>query len=152
VVLLQQQGDVCKGSARSIDGYSIHEGLTAASQHLTSFGGHEAAAGLALPSANLEALTAALVEHANTHISVEQLTPTLKIDCDAGLQELDLSTVRRIRTLSPFGQVAHRVVRGRLSGRRPRLGHAARRGDRAQDQRVERAGDGGGDDPRRARV
>ncbi|MHC5007340.1 MAG: single-stranded-DNA-specific exonuclease RecJ, partial [Planctomycetota bacterium] len=104
VVLLQQQGDVCKGSARSIDGYSIHEGLTAASKHLTSFGGHEAAAGLELPGANLEAFTAALVEHANTHISVEQLTPTLKIDCDAGLGELDLSTVRRIRSLSPFGQ------------------------------------------------
>ena len=104
VVLLQQQGDVCRGSARSIDGYSIHAGLTAASQHLTSFGGHEAAAGLTLPSAGVEAFTAALVEHANAHISVEQLTPTLSIDCDAGLQELDLSTVRRIRTLSPFGQ------------------------------------------------
>jgi single-stranded-DNA-specific exonuclease len=104
VVLLQQQGDECKGSARSIDGYSIHEGLTAAAQHLTSFGGHEAAAGLGLPTASLEAFTAALVEHANAHISVERLTPTLTIDCDAGLEELDLSTVRRIRTLSPFGQ------------------------------------------------
>ncbi len=104
VALLQQQGDVCKGSARSIDGYSIHEGIAAASQHVTSFGGHEAAAGLSLPSASVEAFTAALVEHANAHISVEQLTPTLTIDCDAGLGELDLSTVRRIRTLSPFGQ------------------------------------------------
>ncbi|MHC4590382.1 MAG: single-stranded-DNA-specific exonuclease RecJ, partial [Planctomycetota bacterium] len=104
VVLLQQQGDVCKGSARSIDGYSIHEGIAAASQHVTSFGGHEAAAGLVLPSASVEAFTAALVEHANAHISVERLTPTLTIDCDAGLEELDLSTVRHIRSLSPFGQ------------------------------------------------
>ncbi|MHC4422471.1 MAG: single-stranded-DNA-specific exonuclease RecJ [Planctomycetota bacterium] len=104
VVLLQQQGDVCKGSARSIDGYSIHEGIAAASQHVTSFGGHEAAAGLVLPSASVEAFTAALVEHANAHISVERLTPTLTIDCDAGLEELDLNTVRHIRSLSPFGQ------------------------------------------------
>jgi single-stranded-DNA-specific exonuclease len=104
VVLLQRQGDVCKGSARSIDGYSIHEGLAAASRHLAGFGGHGAAAGLALRSADLDAFTRALIEHANARIPVERLTPTLPIDCDAAVAELDLVTVRRIRTLSPFGR------------------------------------------------
>ena len=104
VVLLQQQGDSCKGSARSIDGYSIHEGLTAAAQHLTSFGGHEAAAGLALRTADLDAFTARLVEHANAHIPIEQLTPTLRIDCDAAIGDLEIGQVRRIGLLSPFGR------------------------------------------------
>ncbi|MHC4218091.1 MAG: single-stranded-DNA-specific exonuclease RecJ [Planctomycetota bacterium] len=104
VVLLQQQGETCKGSARSINGYSIHEGLAAAAEHLTSFGGHEAAAGLSLRTADLEAFTARLVEHANARISVEGLTPTLSIDCDATISELEIGTVRRIRSLSPFGQ------------------------------------------------
>lgn len=104
VVLLQKQGDVCRGSARSIDGYSIHDGLTAASVHLSRFGGHDAAAGLSLATASLEAFTEALTAHANAHIPLESLVPGLCIDCDAGLRELDVEVVRRIKALSPFGR------------------------------------------------
>jgi single-stranded-DNA-specific exonuclease len=104
VVLLQKQGDVCKGSARSIEGYSIHDGLTAAAEHLTQYGGHNAAAGLTLPADELEAFTEKLVAHANAHIAVEQLTPELPIDCDGSLDELEFDTVRRIEKLSPYGQ------------------------------------------------
>jgi single-stranded-DNA-specific exonuclease len=104
VVLLQKQGDVCRGSARSIEGYSIHEGLTAAAGHLTRFGGHDAAAGLALRGADLDAFAADLIEHANAHIPVQQLTPAIRIDCDATMGELDIDEVRRIGSLSPFGR------------------------------------------------
>ena len=104
VVLLHRQRDLCKGSARSIDGYSIHEGLCAAAQHLTTYGGHAMAAGLTLSPDHLEAFIAALTEHANEHISIEQLTPSITIDCDAALSELDLETVQRLSALSPFGR------------------------------------------------
>ncbi|MHC4947083.1 MAG: single-stranded-DNA-specific exonuclease RecJ [Planctomycetota bacterium] len=103
-VLLQRRGDTCRGSARSIDGYSIHAALTACAEHLEAFGGHQAAAGLTLETARLEAFTEALVAHANAHIRPEQLTPALAIDCDAALGELDVPTVERIGTLSPFGR------------------------------------------------
>lgn len=104
VVLLHDKLGVCKGSARSIEGYSIHDALAANAEHLDSFGGHDAAAGLTLPRANLEAFTAGLVEHANARIGPEQLTPSLWIDCDAGLGELDIDAVQRIAALSPFGR------------------------------------------------
>ncbi|MHC4447715.1 MAG: single-stranded-DNA-specific exonuclease RecJ [Planctomycetota bacterium] len=103
VVLLQRQGDHCKGSARSVEGYSIHAGLTATAKHLQRFGGHDAAAGLTLRAADLGAFTEALIEHANAHIDVEQMTPTVGIDCDARLEELDFEVVKRIAALSPFG-------------------------------------------------
>lgn len=103
-VLMQQQGDTCRGSARSIDGYSIHAGLCAASEHITTFGGHDMAAGLTLPTSNLEAFTEALTEHANAHIDVDHLVPALRIDCDAKLPELDHATVKQIIELSPFGR------------------------------------------------
>src|SRR5262249_52321958 len=99
VVLLQRQGEVCRGSARSIDGDSIHAGLVAASAHLGKFGGHEAAAGLSLATADLEAFTEALVAHANAHIPLESLTPRLHIDCDAGIDELEPEAVKRIAAL-----------------------------------------------------
>ena len=104
VVLMQRQDGVCRGSARSIEGYSIHDALKATASHLTSFGGHDAAAGLTLPAENLEAFTAELAKHANARIDVEQLTPGLWIDCDAEIDELEIETVNRIGALSPFGR------------------------------------------------
>jgi single-stranded-DNA-specific exonuclease len=103
-VLLQRQGEVCRGSARSIDGYSIIDGLRAGQDHLLSCGGHEMAAGLSLRAAWFDAFARAVTEHANTHIAVEQLTPRLSIDCDATIAELDMDVVARLRRFSPFGR------------------------------------------------
>ena len=114
-VLLRREGDLCKGSARSIEGYSIHDALCATASHLSSFGGHDAAAGLTLATGELEAFTAALIEHANAHITIDELTPTLYIDCDAAISEIDLRTVRQIAALSPFGRANPRP-RLRLRG------------------------------------
>ena len=103
-ILMDKQADVCKGSARSIDGYSIHDALCAASQHLLTWGGHAAAAGLSLAPANLDAFVEAVTAHANEHIAIDQLTPTLTIDCDADMNELDEATVVRMHALAPFGR------------------------------------------------
>jgi single-stranded-DNA-specific exonuclease len=103
-VLLHQTQELCKGSARSIDGYSIHDGIASAARYLTTFGGHAMAAGLSLPPAHLQAFAEALVAHANEHISVDHLTPSLTIDCEATLGELDLETVRAVQKMSPFGR------------------------------------------------
>ncbi|MCZ6835087.1 MAG: single-stranded-DNA-specific exonuclease RecJ [Planctomycetota bacterium] len=104
VVLMQKQGDICKGSARSVDGYSIHDGLESCRDLLTTFGGHEMAAGLSLATTNLDAFVARLKEHANANIEVDDLMPSIKIDCDATLDELDYETVKQIGAMSPFGR------------------------------------------------
>ncbi len=104
VVLLKRQGDLCKGSARSIKGYSIYDALRACSDRLQSFGGHDAAAGLSLATTDLPAFVEALIAHANAHLSPRQLTPTALIDCNAAIGELDFDSVRQIRALAPFGR------------------------------------------------
>ncbi len=104
VVLLNQTDDLCKGSARSIDGYSIHEGLSAAASFLTTFGGHAMAAGLSMHTQNLQAFTQALTAHANENIPLENLVPALQIDCEANLLELDLPSVQWLHSLAPFGR------------------------------------------------
>jgi len=103
-VLLQQQGDTCKGSARAIDGFHLYDALAACRQHLTAFGGHAAAAGLTLPTADLEAFRAAFVAVANERIATEQLVPALRFDCAALLSEFDLDTVQTLHRLAPFGR------------------------------------------------
>ncbi len=57
-----------------------------------------------MPAANLDAFTAKLREHANARIEVDQLVPSIRIDCDARLEELDHDAVTQIATMSPFGR------------------------------------------------
>jgi len=103
-VLLTKQGATCKGSARSIDGYSIHDGIGSASQFLSTFGGHDMAAGLSLDTCNLEAFASALTEHANANLQPDELVPTVHVDTDATLGELEIATVHRLLELAPFGR------------------------------------------------
>lgn len=109
-ILMQRNGEFCKGSARSIDGYSIHGGLSACAELLTTFGGHDMAAGLTLPVGNLSAFVEALTSHANAHVEKGQLIPAIHIDCDASLTEIDELTVRRMMSLSPFGRANRRPL------------------------------------------
>lgn len=109
-ILLQRNGELCKGSGRSIDGYDIHAGLASCASMLTTWGGHEMAAGLSVAIDRIEAFTEAFTEHANASIQPEQLMPAIRIDCDAQLHELDESTVRRINRLSPFGRCNRRPM------------------------------------------
>ena len=105
VVLLQEAVDgTLKGSARSIEGYSIHAGLEACAVHLERFGGHEAAAGLTLRAERFEAFRDDLLRHAGEHIRPEQLVPRLRVDVDASLRELTPEAVRAVRQLGPFGR------------------------------------------------
>jgi single-stranded-DNA-specific exonuclease len=103
-ILLQQNDELCKGSARSIDGYSITEGIAAGAEFLTTAGGHAMAAGLSLVPQHLDAFTSAVVKHANEHIHCEDLVPSITLDCDATLAELDADAVHWLHALSPFGR------------------------------------------------
>ncbi len=103
-ILMQKQDDLCKGSARSIEGYSIHQALQSVDQYLTTYGGHDMAAGLSLTMSQLDHFTTALTEHAGEHIQSQDLLPSISIDCDAQLEEFNVPAVQRINTLSPFGR------------------------------------------------
>lgn len=102
-ILMQRQGEVCKGSCRSIEGFDMHAALGACADHLTTFGGHVMAAGLAMDSARLEAFTEAFTAVANDRLSPDDLTPTLRVDCGAALSELSPRAVERLERLGPFG-------------------------------------------------
>jgi len=103
-VLLCEADGVCRGSARSVTGYSLIDGLQACAETLISSGGHEAAAGLALRAESLDAFRAAFVDHAGRSLTEEDLVPTLRVDCGAWLAELDPTMIGRIDQLSPFGR------------------------------------------------
>ncbi len=103
-ILLQRNSGICKGSARSIDGYSMSAALAHCSEYLLTHGGHDMAAGLSLEEEQLEPFIEALTEHANHFISPELLTPSSTIDLDASLADLTPAVVSELSGLSPFGR------------------------------------------------
>jgi len=103
VALASLKEGLGKGSARSIEGFHLFKGLQACHRHLVKFGGHEAAAGFTLLEENLPALQEALEEALADQVGLEPLRPTLKVDAEVDLGDLDQGFYYHLERLRPFG-------------------------------------------------
>jgi len=92
-----------RGSGRSIPGFDLHAALEACSEHLDSFGGHRAAAGLSLRAESLEAFREAFAGHATARLGPEDLRRTERIDAMVGGVGLGLELAEELGRLAPFG-------------------------------------------------
>ncbi len=92
-----------RGSGRSIPGFDLHAALDACSEHLESFGGHRAAAGLSLRARDLDAFREAFAEHASSVLRPEDLRRTERIDAMVGGVGLGLDLAEELGRLAPFG-------------------------------------------------
>jgi len=108
-ILLQRSGGVCSGSGRSVEGVNLHGALHACREHLLTFGGHDMAAGLKLAEPALPGFTEQLIETVNRELSPADLSPKLRIDCDATLAELTPGAAAQLEQLAPFGPGNPRV-------------------------------------------
>ena len=103
-VVVTSRNGTAKGSARSVEGIDIAAALQRCADLLNRFGGHPLAAGLSLPSCNLEAFESRL------EAVVEQLTdphgidPVLPIDARLPVGALTPALMDAIEQLGPFGQ------------------------------------------------
>jgi single-stranded-DNA-specific exonuclease len=102
VVSLDDEGGG-RGSGRSIPGFDLHAALEACSEHLVSFGGHRAAAGLSLRAEDLDAFRQAFAAHAASVLSPEDLQRTERIDAMVGGLGLGLDLAEELGRLAPFG-------------------------------------------------
>jgi single-stranded-DNA-specific exonuclease len=92
-----------KGSARSIRGFHMVDGLRRCAGHLEKFGGHEFAAGLSVKTEKIEPFTDAFEGVAREWLRAEDLLPLLEIDAPLSLPDIGLSLMREIEALKPFG-------------------------------------------------
>jgi single-stranded-DNA-specific exonuclease len=104
VVMLSYENGTAKGSARSVEGVSIHEAFCACQQHLAGFGGHTMAAGLSLPVDNVEAFRQALVHHVNQQLQPEDLVGLIRVDATVSLEDCGLPLFNQLEQLGPFGR------------------------------------------------
>jgi single-stranded-DNA-specific exonuclease len=100
VSLMDGQG---RGSARSIEGFHLFEGLKACRDRLVKFGGHEAAAGFSITPEDLAGLQEGLEEAFHEQLGPEPLRPVLKVDARVDFDELDGAFFENLERLRPFG-------------------------------------------------
>ncbi len=98
------------GSARSVPGFNLHEAFCACREHLTSHGGHAAAAGLKIDESRLEQFRSDFCECVMQALSTAERKAELWIDGEVILSSLTPTIVAQIERLAPFGHGNSRPV------------------------------------------
>jgi single-stranded-DNA-specific exonuclease len=110
-VVIGLDGDEGRGSARSVDGFSILEALNAAAPHFDRHGGHAAAAGCEIRADQVDAARAAIEERACAMLAeAEAREAELLIDFDLPFPEMTADLMRQVDPLEPFGQSNEKPV------------------------------------------
>ncbi len=102
-VLLTTIDGIAKGSARSINGFNIYEALQKCNDLLLHFGGHQAAAGLALDVDKVDEFRIRLNEVLKSSITSEDLSEEISIDSKIRFSEITPKFLRILEQFSPFG-------------------------------------------------
>ena len=102
-IMLTTIDGIAKGSARSISNFNIYEALQKCEDLLIHFGGHQAAAGLAVEVEKIEEFKTKFNQVVKDSISEEDLLPELHIDSKIKFSEITPKFLRIIDQFSPFG-------------------------------------------------
>lgn len=102
-IMLTTIDGVAKGSARSIPGFNIYEALQNCEEFLVQFGGHEAAAGLAIEVDKLEDFKKKFNEVLKACMKEETMLSELTIDSKINFSEISPKFVRILEQFSPVG-------------------------------------------------
>ncbi|MCI0475342.1 MAG: single-stranded-DNA-specific exonuclease RecJ, partial [Anaerolineales bacterium] len=92
-----------RGSARSISEFNIVGALDECRDLLVRHGGHAMAAGFTVRNENLPALETRLRAIAARELSLAELAPTLAVDVEASLSEMNWALQKSLEQLAPFG-------------------------------------------------
>jgi single-stranded-DNA-specific exonuclease len=96
------EGEIGRGSARSIPGLDLMELLGGAAEHLLRHGGHAAAAGFSVRRDAIDPLRQRLHEVAAPRLAALQ-DGVLEADGELPIERIDLALCKQLRRLAPFG-------------------------------------------------
>lgn len=104
LISLSRQDNTGQGSGRTFARFDLHAGLSACAQHLTTFGGHQAAAGLKIQADRIDAFRDAICEFASQTHEVIPSDLEISIDAEVRLADLTHQAVTMLDLLGPFGR------------------------------------------------
>ncbi|MEC9094042.1 MAG: single-stranded-DNA-specific exonuclease RecJ [Planctomycetota bacterium] len=91
------------GSARSAGTLSLNKAFESCGQHLISYGGHAAAAGLKIEHQKIDAFRSEFLEYCSMEMTAADRNPLIRIDAEVLLPHLTLSTMESLGQMAPFG-------------------------------------------------
>lgn len=100
IILTKAESGV-KGSGRSIETYDMFEALSQVGDIFTKFGGHKMAAGMSLPTEEIDELRNRL--NSLSKLTDEDLTEKITIDIPMPLKYVTEDFVKELDMLSPYG-------------------------------------------------
>jgi single-stranded-DNA-specific exonuclease len=102
-IMLTTVDGVAKGSARSISNFNIYDALQRCDDLLLHFGGHQAAAGLAVEIDKLDEFKSRFNQIVKETLQEENLLPEIHIDSKLRLSEITPKFLKILSQFSPFG-------------------------------------------------
>lgn len=103
-IVLGNEGDLGKGSGRSIDGVNLVEVLGTCCEHLTSWGGHPMAVGISLPKVHLETFRERFAAAVRAHVGGGLVEARLSIAAWLTTDDVRERFMDELEALHPFGQ------------------------------------------------
>lgn len=104
IVITTDETGMGKGSARSIPGLSVMDGLRACQDELVTFGGHAMAAGLEIEEGKIDAFREKLNRWFAAHASEDQYQERLVADMKLPPAALTADLAKKLNQMEPFGQ------------------------------------------------
>lgn len=99
-IVISENGEIAKGSGRSLGEFSLYDALQYCSGVLTQYGGHTLAAGMSVEPSKIGEFRDKINEYAALK---EAAAPVLKIDCKLHPANVSLDTLSSLEILEPFG-------------------------------------------------
>lgn len=103
-IILTDDNGVYKGSARSIPGFHLYDGLSSLSDLLLSFGGHKYAAGVKIAKENLEEFRERFNKIVKENLKKEDFIPEINIDAEIDSKDITSEIMQYLEKLEPYGQ------------------------------------------------
>ena len=102
-IVLTLSNDVVSGSARSVKDFDVYTAIENCSHLLEQFGGHKFAAGLTMKPENVKAFIEAFENEVARTIKPDMLTPTVEIDLELKLDDINDKLLRILKQFAPHG-------------------------------------------------
>lgn len=96
--------DEAVGSARSIDGFNIYDGLEYCRDLLVKYGGHEKAGGFTVMKSRINDFRNRINVFADQVLTDEMMQPKIAVDADISMDEISTDTVSLLSAMAPFGE------------------------------------------------
>ncbi len=103
VMAINEQG-MAKGSARTTGGFDLYQGLSSCRELLEAFGGHPSAAGVTIRESRIDEFRARFSKVVAGWSHDGTKVPTLNVDAEVRLDEVNLQLIHEIGSLHPFGE------------------------------------------------